>query len=80
MKVSSLKMPEWWQSLWRRRYPMGANGHLTVLVNDHFYGVSPMKCGCGYRVWYSGQRIGSHRPTLGGALRQARRHAVKEFK
>ncbi len=84
MRLSGFHMPGWWQSLWRRRYPMTALGHVDVNVpwpgdgreGPARYRIEPMACGCGYCVYDEiGIRVGEHRPTLGGAIRQARKHA-----
>lgn len=77
MRVSGFHMPRWWQAVWRRRYPMGTQGMIELYVEGVAYRVRPMGCGCGYivRTAWTGGRIGSHCPTLGGAIRQARRHA-----
>lgn len=78
MRLSGFHMPRWWQALWRRRYPMGAQGRLELLPTEsgERYLIEPMPCGCGYRVWWAGGQIGSHCATLGAAIRQARRHAA----
>ena len=73
-------MPAWWRACWRRRYPCGVDGNLVVYPNAarwaDGYRVTPLSCGCGYRVEHGSQRIGrGHYPTLGAAIRAARRHA-----
>ena len=80
MKVSGFHMPRWWQNLWRRRYPMGPQGMIELYVEGVAYRIRPMGCGCGYivRTAWTGARIGGHRPSLGAAIRQARKHAKRE--
>jgi hypothetical protein len=84
MRLSSFKMPRWWQALWRARYPMGPTGWIDLSVDavdrpyalPEVYRIEPMSCGCGYTVWTDiNQQVGGHYPTLGGAIRAARRHA-----
>jgi hypothetical protein len=80
VRLSGFHMPGRWQSLWRWRYPMGVDGQVLLSLAPQgvtrIYAVKPMPCGCGYCVYDAdNQRIGAHRPTLGGAIRQARRHA-----
>lgn len=74
MRVSGFHMPRWWQAAWRARYPMGATTHLDIMFRGEKYCIQPMPCGCGYRTWWAGGLIGDHSPTLGGAIRRARRH------
>lgn len=78
-RVSSARTPRWWRALWRRRYPMGVNGALTVWPDQNRppgYAVMPLGCGCGYTVWRGSDRVGrAHYPTLGGAIRAAYRDA-----
>lgn len=81
MRLSGFHTPRWWQAIWRARYPMGVDGSLMVVAKvtgaHHLtYKVRPMPCGCGYCVYRFGDRIGPHKATLGGAIRQARRHAA----
>jgi hypothetical protein len=76
MKFSSLRMPAWWQAMWRRRYPGGPTHIITVMTPRGAYVVQPMGCGCGYKVYDpDGERCGSHCPTIRGAMRRVRKAA-----
>jgi hypothetical protein len=71
MKFSSLKMPQWWQRMWNKRYP-GMN--IYVATDAGMYRAQPMKCGCGYKVFApGGERVGPHCPTVRGAMRRIRK-------
>ncbi len=77
MKLSSLKMPAWWQYLWSQRYPCGVNGEIVVRTHDwQCYRLQPMGCGCGYHVLLpNGAQLPGHSPTIRGAMRRVRKHA-----
>jgi hypothetical protein len=73
MKFSSLRMPAWWQAMWRRRYP---GVLIKVKTYKGTYAIKPMGCGCGYKVYDpDGERCGSHCPTIRGAMRRVRKAA-----
>jgi hypothetical protein len=77
VKFSSLKMPAWWQAMWRKRYPGGRETVIEVYTPPGCYVIRCMGCGCGYKVFGpDGERRGGHCPTIRGAMRRVRKDAL----